>query len=67
MNVDSAPCAWSAFVSRQLRRSVHPLGAGLLCLTLVARAAHAGPQKIDDYHWPNVDRIVAIGDVHGAI
>lgn len=42
----------------------------LLVLTLSAAlllsgAAEAKAKKIDDYHWTGVDRVVAIGDLHG--
>jgi Calcineurin-like phosphoesterase len=36
------------------------LGAVLQCQSLLA-----SPHKIDDYHWDHVDRVVAIGDLHG--
>jgi len=34
----------------------------LLVASLVAQAA---PVRVDDYHWTGVERIVAIGDIHG--
>jgi len=42
----------------------------LLVLTLssallVSGAADARAKKVDDYHWTGVDRVVAIGDLHG--
>jgi len=37
----------------------------LLCTVLGCQALWASPRKIDDYHWDQVDRIVAIGDLHG--
>jgi len=37
----------------------------LLALLLWCQAAWAAPRQVDEYHWENVDRIVAIGDVHG--
>ena len=42
----------------------------LLVLTLTAAlllsgAAEAKAKKVDDYHWTGVDRVVAIGDLHG--
>ena len=37
----------------------------LLCAALVSQSLWASPHKIDDYHWDQVDHVVAIGDVHG--
>lgn len=37
----------------------------LACSLFVGAAAWAGPRQIDDYRWEGVDRIVAIGDLHG--
>ena len=40
----------------------------LLFLTLfllVPGLSHAKAKKIDDYHWSGVERVVAIGDIHG--
>lgn len=37
----------------------------LLCAALVCQSLWAAPHKIDDYHWDRVDRVVAIGDLHG--
>ena len=37
----------------------------LLCTALVCQSVLASPRKIDDYHWDQVDRVVAIGDLHG--
>jgi hypothetical protein len=37
----------------------------LLCTSLACQSLWASPHKIDDYHWDQVDRVVAIGDVHG--
>ena len=37
----------------------------LACSALIGHATDAASRKIDDYHWENVDRIVAIGDLHG--
>jgi len=36
-----------------------------LCAALLCRSLWAAPHQIDDYHWDQVDRIVAIGDLHG--
>lgn len=36
----------------------------LLCFALSA-VASAAPQRVDDHHWTGVERIVAIGDLHG--
>lgn len=38
----------------------------ILCWFLLAPvAANAEAKKIDDYHWTGVERVVAIGDLHG--
>ena len=37
----------------------------LLFLILFMQAASAGPREIDAHHWEGVDRIIAIGDIHG--
>ena len=37
----------------------------LLGLLVFAQALWAAPRQVDDYRWENVDRIVAIGDLHG--
>lgn len=38
----------------------------LLCfLLLVGQSALAAPQEVDDHHWQGVERIIAIGDIHG--
>lgn len=37
----------------------------LLCTALACQSLWASPRKIDDYRWDQVDRIVAIGDLHG--
>jgi len=37
----------------------------LFLLLLVPGPAHAKAKKIDDYHWTGVERVVAIGDLHG--
>lgn len=34
-------------------------------LLIVAGPADAKAKKIDDYHWSGVERVVAIGDLHG--
>jgi hypothetical protein len=34
-------------------------------MALACQSLWASPHKIDDYHWDQVDRIVAIGDLHG--
>lgn len=39
--------------------------APVLCVFLASSISSASPRKIDDYHWDNVDRVVAIGDLHG--
>lgn len=37
----------------------------LLCLVFAFCAAEAAPREISDHRWADVDRIVAIGDLHG--
>lgn len=37
----------------------------LLVLVLAVQAASASPREIDDHRWEGVERIVAIGDIHG--
>lgn len=37
----------------------------LLCAAAQSQSLVASPHKIDDYHWDQVDRVVAIGDLHG--
>jgi hypothetical protein len=37
----------------------------LFALLLVGQAAWAAPRQVDDYRWDGVERIVAIGDLHG--
>jgi hypothetical protein len=34
-------------------------------LSTVNATAHAEAKKINDYHWTGVERVVAIGDIHG--
>lgn len=34
-------------------------------LALSITVASAEPRQVDDYHWTGVDRVVAIGDIHG--
>jgi hypothetical protein len=34
-------------------------------LFVVASPAHSKAKKVDDYHWNGVERVVAIGDLHG--
>jgi hypothetical protein len=41
------------------------LSALLPCALLACPSLWASPHQIDDYRWEKVDRIVAIGDVHG--
>lgn len=36
-----------------------------LALCLVGTPSFAKSRQIDDYHWDNVERIIAIGDLHG--
>ena len=37
----------------------------LMLLLLVADPAQAKAKKVNDYHWTGVERVVAIGDLHG--
>jgi hypothetical protein len=37
----------------------------LVLLSLLYSAASAAPREVDAYHWTGVDRVVAIGDIHG--
>jgi len=37
----------------------------LFCMALVCQTPWASPRKVDDYRWDQVDRVVAIGDLHG--
>lgn len=37
----------------------------LFALLLACGASFAAPRQIDDHHWDRVERIVAIGDLHG--
>jgi hypothetical protein len=37
----------------------------LLLLALACSSALAAPRQVDEYHWTGVERIVAIGDLHG--
>ncbi len=37
----------------------------LVILLLVQSFASAAPREVDAYHWTGVERIVAIGDIHG--
>ena len=37
----------------------------VLCTLMIGQLAWAAPQEIDDYHWTGVERVVAIGDIHG--
>jgi hypothetical protein len=37
----------------------------VLFLLMVGQLACAAPREIDDYHWTGVERIVAMGDIHG--
>ena len=41
------------------------MAALLVCAAIDSASLAASPRKIDDYRWDRVDRIVAIGDVHG--
>ena len=37
----------------------------LLLLMLAHSVALAAPVEVDPYHWTGVDRLVAVGDIHG--
>ncbi len=37
----------------------------LLAILLIGQALGAAPRQLDDHRWDQVDRIVAIGDIHG--
>jgi len=37
----------------------------LLLLLLLPGLAMAKAKKLDDYHWTGVERVIAIGDLHG--
>jgi len=37
----------------------------LLALLIAAQSLWAAPRQLDEYRWENVDRIVAVGDLHG--
>lgn len=41
-----------------------PTAVAALAL-LAAGCAHAEPEQLDDHHWRGVERVVAIGDLHG--
>ncbi|WP_354694701.1 metallophosphoesterase [Elongatibacter sediminis] len=44
------------------RLPVHKLMVGLLAWTSLVSA---DPAQVDDFHWTGVERIIAIGDLHG--
>ena len=37
----------------------------LLILLLAPGLGEAKAKKVDDYHWTGVERVIAIGDLHG--
>ncbi len=37
----------------------------VLCMLMMSQLACAAPREIDDHHWAGVERIIAIGDLHG--
>ncbi len=49
--------------SRGLSKSLAPFF--LLVFLLVSGLAMAKAKKLDDYHWTGVERVIAIGDLHG--
>lgn len=58
---------WYRFAEGSMRfpTTYQCMAAVLLCAALAPQSLSASPRKIDDYHWDQVDRIVAIGDLHG--
>jgi hypothetical protein len=52
-------------VRHLIRSRVLFLVSTMLWITIWSGAISAKPRKIDDFHWENVDTIVAIGDLHG--
>jgi hypothetical protein len=55
----------AATASTRLSSTQQRASAVLFCLALACQSLWASPRKIDDYHWDQVDRVVAIGDLHG--
>jgi Calcineurin-like phosphoesterase len=49
--------------SRELSKLLAPFF--LLLFLLVSGLAMAKAKKLDDYHWTGVERVIAIGDLHG--
>lgn len=54
-----------AEASTRFARTRWGTSALLLCAALPCQGLSASPHKIDDYRWDHVDRVVAIGDLHG--
>ena len=61
-NLCSGPFATA---STRIPRAARCMSAVLLFSALACQSLWASPRKIDDYHWDQVDRVVAIGDLHG--
>jgi hypothetical protein len=56
---------WIEPVPRRTGRRSWSLAVLLCSLVLAGQNLGAAPHRIDDYHWDQVQRIVAIGDLHG--
>ena len=54
-----------AVASNRFPKTQRYLSTLLISTTLTCQSLWASPHKIDDYHWDQVDRVVAIGDLHG--
>ena len=39
--------------------------AGFLALALTTGCAHGESRKVDEFHWQNVEHVIAISDIHG--
>ena len=37
----------------------------IFLLLMIGQLACAAPREVDDHHWTGVERVVAIGDIHG--
>jgi hypothetical protein len=58
-------CFPFAAASTRFAKAQRCVSAVLLYTALSCQSLWASPHKIDDYHWDQVDRVVAIGDLHG--
>jgi hypothetical protein len=54
-----------ATASFRLPKARQCMSVFLPCVALACQSLCASPHQIDDYRWDQVDRVVAIGDVHG--